>query len=314
MPNDVNNTDSRFNMFSDLKTPTDLSKYTLFRGTTDFSQLQQFDLYESGYPYLVVVSIPSFLEKMASKDDNIKTLINSYVHVLEYEFKGLESGIDDLSSETGEISNGIQSMNVITKTTGISGTQFSMRYMEKSGSTLTKMHELYLRSVRDPATGFKTYNGLIGEAGSDSIYQPSVGGVNKGGTTSPSFQQECFSFLYMHTDNTGLALERAIYYVGCQPTSAGLSSLYAGQKGEVSFQEVTCEFNGFPITGSAVNKRAAQILKHINEQTYRNSWDYNYAGIVNSVDGLANTKLDTPSVKYTERNKEGDPTVTPFLT
>lgn len=285
------NTSTKYDMFSDLKTPTDLSGYTLFRGTTDFSQLQQFDLYESGYPYLVVVSIPKFLEKMANKDENVRSLINSYVHVLEYEFKGLESGIDDLSSETGEISNGMQSMNVITKTSGISGTQFSMRYMEKSGSTLTKMHELYLRSVRDPATGFKTYNGLIGDAGTLSDYQPSIGGVPKEGASTPSFQEECFSFLYMHTDNTGRALERAIYYVGCQPTSAGLSSLYSGQKGEVSFQEVTCEFNGFPITGSAVNKRAAAILNHINTVTSLNSWDYNYAGIEDTSYGLGKSSL-----------------------
>lgn len=294
------NTSKRYDMFTDLKTPTDLSGYTLFRGTTDFSQLQQFDLYESGYPYLVVVSIPKFLEKMANKDANVRSLINSYVHVLEYEFKGLESGIDDLSSETGEISNGMQSMNVITKTSGISGTQFSMRYMEKSGSTLTKMHELYLRSVRDPATGFKTYNGLIGDAGDESaIYQPSIGGVDKKGAAVPSFQEECFSFLYMHTDNTGRALERAIYYVGCQPTSAGLSSLYSGQKGEVSFQEVTCEFNGFPITGSAVNKRAAEILNHINTVTALNSWDYDYAGITDASYGLGKSSLLTDTATST---------------
>ena len=309
--NDVNKNLNKYNLFTDLKTPRDLSAYTLFRGTTDFSQLEQFDLYESGYPYLVVVSIPKFLEKMAV-DESVKNLINSYVHVLEYEFKGLESGIDDLSSETGEISNGMQSMNVITKTTGISGTQFSMRYMEKSGSTLTKMHELYLRSVRDPATGFKTYNGLIGETGGDSIYQPSIGGVNSTGASTPGFEQECFSFLYMHTDNTGLALERAIYFVGCQPTSAGLSNLYAGQKGDVSFQEVTCEFNGFPITGAAVNARAKEILKHINEQTYRNSWNYEYAAIKDS-NRLAKDSLNTPAVSYTKRDANGNPEVSKFL-
>lgn len=27
---------SKYDMFSDLKTPADLSQYTLFRGTTDF--------------------------------------------------------------------------------------------------------------------------------------------------------------------------------------------------------------------------------------------------------------------------------------
>ena len=74
----------KFNMFTDLKTPRDVSKYTLFRGTTDFTQLQQFDLYETGYPYLIVVSIPEFLKKMAEKDTEIATLVNSYKHILEY--------------------------------------------------------------------------------------------------------------------------------------------------------------------------------------------------------------------------------------
>lgn len=272
-----------FNMFTDLKTPRDVTAYTLFRGTTDFTQLQQFDLYESGYPYLIVVSVPEFLKKMAEKDTEVEKLLNSYLHILEYEFRGLENGIENITSNTAEISNGIQSINVINKVEAPSNSNISMRYWEKSGSTITKMHELYLRSIKDPATGLKTYNGLIGN-GSDQIKPEDAG-----------FHKECFSFLYMHTDNTGMLVERAIYFVGCMPTTAELQ-IYQGEKGEINFQEVTCEFTAFPITGSAINAKAKDILDWMNNSAndnmvHRNSWDYKYAALNDANAGLAQGKL-----------------------
>lgn len=273
-----------YNMFSDLKNPIDVTKYTLFRGTTDFTQLGQFNLYESGFPYLVVVSVPEFLSKMASADaEGVGALLKSYIHTLEYEFKGFESGIDNISTDTGTIDNGFQQMNVITKS-NFSSQNFSMRYYEKAGSVITKMHELYLRSVRDPGSGFKTYNGLIASDLSK------VSSRTEDGTVAPvytpndvGFDKECFSFLYMHTDNTGLALERAVYIVGAMPTTAQLD-IYNGTKGTVEFQEITCEFTGFPIMGAAVNKRAKEILDWMNDESNnlhvrRNSWDFEYEGV-----------------------------------
>ena len=273
----------QYNMFSDLKTPRDVTAYTLFRGTTDFTQLQQFDLYESGYPYLIVVSIPEFLRKMAERDTDVAKLVNSYVHILEYEFRGLDSGLENISSDTQEISNGVQSMNVITKVNAQDASTFSMRYWEKSGATITKLHELYLRSVKDPATTFKTYNGLIG-TGVDQI-QPQDAG----------FHKECFSFLYMHTDNTGLLVEKAAYLVGCMPTSAQLD-IFNGNKGDINFQEVTTEFTGFPIMSSQINARAKKILDWMNSSAnanmvHRNSWDFKYADITDKNTGLAQSKL-----------------------
>ena len=273
----------QYNMFSDLKTPRDVTGYTLFRGTTDFTQLQQFDLYESGYPYLIVVSIPEFLKKMAERDTDVANLVNSYTHILEYEFRGLDSGLENITSDTQEITNGVQSMNVITKVNAPSASTFSMRYFEKSGSTMTKLHQLYLRSVKDPGTTFKTYNGLIG-TGADQI-QPQDAG----------FHKECFSFLYIHTDNTGMLVEQAAYLVGCMPTTAELQ-IYNGTKGSVEFQEITAEFTGFPIMGSAINARAKKILDWMNSSAnanmvHRNSWDFNYAALTDANTGLAQSKL-----------------------
>lgn len=58
--------------FKGLKTPRELLNYNLMRGVTDFSNLKQWDLYEKGYPFLVVVSIPDFLKDLAARDDNVK--------------------------------------------------------------------------------------------------------------------------------------------------------------------------------------------------------------------------------------------------
>ena len=257
-----------FNMFSELKTPADLTKYTLFRGTTDFSQLQQFELYESGYPYLVLVSIPRFIEVMAKKDDSVRDLVNSYKAVIERGFPSFCSGLTNVGGEASEISNGVQSVNLITKVNAPSGSTISATYKEKAGAVITKMHELYLRSIRDPNSTFKTYNGMIG-FDKDQLHPDS---------NDVGFHNECFTFLYMHTDNTGLMLERAVLYTCCQPTTAELQ-IFNGRKGDVQFQEVSVEYNAFPLMGKQIDAQANKILAWMNNKANanyveRNSWNY----------------------------------------
>lgn len=275
----------KYNMFTDLRNPRDVTGYTLYRGTTDWTQLQQFDLFEMGYPYLVLVSTPEFLMKMAEADTEVATLVNSYRHILEYEFVGFDSGIDDITTDTLEISNEMQSINVIGKSVAPGGTTFSMVYKERAGGTLSKMHELYIRSVRDPASGFKTYNGLI-STDENAIIKPD----------EISFQKETWSFLYMHTDPTGLELEQAIYWIGCWPTSANISQYTSNKRGDIAFSDVSVEFQGFPLRGSAINRKAKEILDWMNSSAnnlmvHRNSWDYDYAGITDTVTGLGQTSL-----------------------
>lgn len=274
---------SAYYMFNDLKEPRDVTRYTLFRGTTDWTQLQQFDLFKSGYPYLIYVASPRFIEAMAEVDERVNTMVASYKHIIENEFLGFDSGLTNIETETGEITNGQQTINLITKVNAPSGTTFSMTYREKAGGTITKMHELYLRSVSDPATTFKTYNGLIG------FDQDQIDPADAG------FHKECFSFLYMHTDDTGLLLERAAYLTCAQPTTAQLD-IYNGRKGQVEFQEISVEYNGFPIQGEAINARAKEILDWMNNEAnenyvHRNSWNYEYEGISDDAYGLAQSSL-----------------------
>ena len=45
-----------------IKMPRNVTEYTLMKGVTDFSNLKQFDLFESGYSFLTVVSVPRFMQ------------------------------------------------------------------------------------------------------------------------------------------------------------------------------------------------------------------------------------------------------------
>lgn len=237
--------------FKGLKTPRELLNFNLMRGVTDFSNLEQWDLYEKGYPFLCVVSIPQFLRDLAEQDENIRTIVNNYVHILENDFKGIDN-IDNITGETGEISNGIRSVSVINKVMKPTNSNFSLNYYERSGSILTKAHELYLTGIKDPDTQVKHYHGLI-----DAW---TFNGVDTVSGKDPGPHQECFSFMYFLTDNTMTKIERAFLIAACQPTSANYSDLYTGTKGDIQFAEVSLPFNGFFINNDYVYQKAQDML------------------------------------------------------
>ena len=50
------------NIFSNTLSPRPVTQFTLMRGVTDYTNLAQFDLYETGYSFLVSLQIPTFLD------------------------------------------------------------------------------------------------------------------------------------------------------------------------------------------------------------------------------------------------------------
>lgn len=238
--------------FKGLKTPRELLNYNLMRGVTDFSNLEQWDLYEKGYPFLCVVSIPQFLRDLAQQDDNIRVIVNNYVHILENDFRGIDN-IDNITGEAnGEITNGIRSIQLINKVTKASNSNFTLQYYERSGSILTKAHELYLTGIKDPDTQVKHYHGLIDAWTFNGIPTPSG--------KDPGPHQECFTFMYFLTDNTMTKIERAFLIAASQPTSANYSDLYTGNKGDIQFAEIGLPFNGFFINNDYVYQKAQDML------------------------------------------------------
>lgn len=262
-------------MFENLKAPRDITSKTLMRGTADFGNLNQWNLFEGGYAVLVPCKVPKILKLLAAKNANYQTLLNNYLHILEYEFRGI-SGLEDMTAETGEITDGINQINIINKVTMQSGSTFEMRYFEKSGSTITKLHELYLRCIKDPRTQIKHYGGLIGAEG--GIDPDDVG-----------FDLETFSYLYYVTDNTMRRVEKAYYIIAAQPNNAELS-IYNVEKGDISFKEIGVSYNGFPITGNVIDKKAQEHLDWLHNANNPNrlvadSTEFAYTGINEIVTG-----------------------------
>lgn len=227
-----------------VKKPKNLTQYTAFRGVTDFTQVGQFNQFETGYSFLSVIKMPKFMEMLASQDANIATVVNNFTHMLEYEFRGL-SGLPDMSGETYSITDGINELNMISKVTSDTSITVSSPYFEKTGSLITRFTELYLSGIKDPKSQAKTYHGLI-----------------KHGLLEPSLENEVFTMLYYVTDNTMLELERAVLLTNCQLTKAE-TSMYDATKGDISNKELTIEWNCFPVTGYEVDKAAKALLQDI---------------------------------------------------
>lgn len=238
-------------MFSSVKVPRNLCQYRLFRGAADFGNLRQWDLYEKGYSFLTVVTVPEFIQKLATTGtthgpSNIKLiasrLLNNFVYILEHEFRGL-TGLSDLTADTSDITDGISSVAMINKVTEDTSITIQMSFYEKSGRTITKFCELYLRGIKDTRTQGKTYFGLIED-----------------GTLEPGFENEVFSLLYYVTDNTYRNLEGAYLFMCAQITSVPLTEVFESEKGSYSYPEISVSFNCFPVTDDTINEEAARML------------------------------------------------------
>ena len=259
------------NIFDNTLSPRDVTNFTLMRGVTDYTNLQQFDLYETGYSFLVSLQIPTFLDKLRDSNTSYKTLIDNYRHIIEYDFRGCQ-GIEDMTSETSALTNGISDLNIITRVTEQAGTQFTMNYFERSGSILTKTHELFLRGVKDPRTQVKRYCGLYqGPMNSQSLNTAENNSI----MVDKGYQYEVFHYLLIVTDNTAYNVEKAYILASCQPAVAN-TSIYNVTRGEIGFNEMSIQYNGIPLVGRIVNSKAVDFLAYINEHTCFDEMQFGY--------------------------------------
>ena len=273
------------NMFSSLMSTRDLSKFTLMRGVTDYANLEAYNLYESSYSFLVLVQVPEFMKKLCDQNSEYKKMFDTYCHILEYDFRGL-SGIDNITAETGELTNGISNVEIINKVTMQAASSFTMRYFERHGSVITRTHELFLRGIKDPRTQVKHYNGLIPK-----------------GLMEPGYENEVFSFMYLVCDNTLMNLEKCIYIVAAQPTGAQWD-IYNSEKGSIEFKELDVEFKGYPIVGRKINEKGKEFLDWIRQNTTWDEMEFNYTGVDNMTPykkDIVNSSSNTAS--FTSTNK-----------
>lgn len=271
--------------------PKNLTQYTAFRGVTDFTQIGQFAQFETGYSFLSVIQMPVYLTKLAELDTNVASLVNSFKHMLEYEFRGLD-GLPDVNAETYSITDGINEQNLINKVTQDTSVTISMNYFEKQGSLITKFSEYYLTGIKDRMTQAKTYHGLI-----------------KNGLLEPGPENEVFTLLYYVTDNTMLRLEKAVLLANCQLTKAE-TSMYNTTRGDINNKEMTIELTCFPISGYEVDKAAKSLLEDItgvNVSVSNSSVQYK----VMSEENVA--ALDSNDYTYGIMDKNSPSKITPLV-
>lgn len=235
-----------------VKRPKDLSEYQGLRGVTDFTNIGQFNQFETGYSFLFVLQMPEFMRKLSKMDTEIERIYNQFEHALEYEFRGLD-GLPDIGVENNTITNGVQEVNMINKVTEDSAITVSMNYFEKTGSPFTKFSELYLTGIKDKRSQAKHYHGLIAS-----------------GECDPGYENEIFTFMYVVTDNTYLEVERAVLLSNAQLTKAE-TSMYNSQRGEISNKELSIEFQCLPITGAKVDQAAKNLLQTVTGVSINNA-------------------------------------------
>ena len=269
---DITSTSSVFN--DATINPRNLTMYNAFRGVTDFTNINQFSQYEGGYQALFVLQMPWFMEILEPD------MTESFRHMLEYEFRGLD-GLPDITTDTMAITDGINEMRLINKVTYDTSVTVQSSYFEKTGSLITKWSEMYLTGIKDKNSQAKTYHGLI----------------KNGKCMDPGPDKEIFTMLYVATDNTMYRLERAVLLANCQLTKAE-TSIYNGNRQDIgSNKELQIEWNCYPIMNNAVDKAARQVLEKINGIKINYVNKYNDGGLIQS------TALN---VTANERNTSGD--------
>lgn len=232
-------------MFKNTKQPKSITKYNIFSHVTDFGQTAQFDLFEGGYSFIKVLKIPTFIEKLKSKDTVYENIINNYVHILENEFKGLD-GLENMTADNLEITDGIKNVNFINKVNTQGASTITLNgYSERSGSVITKFNRLFLSGIKDPHTQIKTYHGLI-----------------ETGELRPLYENEVFTILYVVTDNTMMNVEESFVLYNGQPTNAELN-IYNTTRGEYDKKELSLEFQCIPYTNDYVNQKAQEMVQSL---------------------------------------------------
>ena len=268
---DITSTSTIFN--SSTINPRDLTMYNAYRGVTDFTNINQFSQFETGYQALYVLQMPWFMEKLEP------SLTESFRHMLEYEFRGLD-GLPDITTDQMTITDGINEQRLINKVTYDTSVTVQSSYFEKTGSLITRWSEMYLTGIKDKNSQAKTYHGLI----------------KNGKCMDPGPDKEIFTMLYVVTDATMYRLERAVLLANCQLTKAE-TSMYNGSRDSINNKELQIEWSCFPIMNNAVDAAARKVLEKVN------GIKINYVKAENDGGLIGSTSLN---VTNADRNKSGN--------
>ncbi|MDY3769140.1 MAG: hypothetical protein SOZ83_06045 [Sphaerochaetaceae bacterium] len=257
----------------------DMSKYALFLGGTNVVRdvLAAYDPLKTGYGRIFMVRKPIWVDKYFSEnkgDAGSLNKMNRFKHILEYGNTQIQ-GLTDPQVNFSTINGGYngKGFEYPSYTTDDTNT-FSITVYEMSGSPIREVIHTWINGTTDLQTGLAHYNGV----------------------DLPKIQaNQTAEFIYVATDNTGLAVEYCCLFANCFPRGINIDP-FNYQSGQHEPVETTIEFACTKYESTQINKVGKALINRYRILT--NSLNFN-SGITTAVLNGNSTKTSGVDGNYT---------------
>lgn len=245
----------------------DMSKYALFLGGTNVVRdvLAAYDPLKTGYGRIFMVRKPVWV------DDYFKgtNKMTNFKHILEYGNTQIQ-GLTDPQVQFSTINGGYsgKGFEYPSYTTDDTNT-FSITVYEMSGSPIREIIHTWINGTTDLQTGLAHYNGV----------------------NLPKIQaNQTAEFIYVATDNTGLAVEYCCLFANCFPRGINIDA-FNYQSGTHEPVETTIEFACTKYESTQINKVGKALINRYRILT--NSLNFNSGITTSTLNGEGSaTKLE----------------------
>lgn len=245
---------------------TDMSKYALFLGGTNVVRdvLAAYDPLKTGYGRIFMVRKPVWVDEYFKGTGKMKR----FKHILEYGNTQIQ-GLTDPQVQFSTINGGYsgKGFEYPSYTTDDTNT-FSITVYEMSGSPIREIIHTWINGTTDLQTGLAHYNGV----------------------NLPKIQaNQTAEFIYVATDNTGLAVEYCCLFANCFPRGINID-VFNYQSGTHEPVETTIEFACTKYESTQINKVGRALINRYRILT--NSLNFNSGITSKTLNGEATSGSD----------------------
>ena len=230
----------------------DMTKYALFLGGTNVVHdvLAAYDPLRTGYGRIFMVRKPTWVAEYFNAG-GANNPFTQFKHILEYGNTQIQ-GINDVTVNFNSIQGGYTGKSFELPSHATDDTnQFSITCYEFSGSPIREVIHTWINGTTDLMTAFTHYNGV----------------------NLPKLQSnQTAEFIYVSTDNTGLAVEYACLFANCFPKGIN-TDVFNYQSGTHELVETTIDFTCTKYESTQINAVANALINRYRILT--NSLNFN---------------------------------------
>lgn len=242
----------------------DMSKYALFLGGTNVVRdvLAAYDPLKTGYGRIFMVRKPVWVDKYFQGTNKMK----NFKHILEYGNTQIQ-GLTDPQVQFSTINGGYsgKGFEYPSYTTDDTNT-FSITVYEMSGSPIREIIHTWINGTTDLQTGLAHYNGV---------------------NLEKIQANQTAEFIYVATDNTGLAVEYCCLFANCFPRGINIDA-FNYQSGTHEPVETTIEFACTKYESTQINKVGKALINRYRILT--NSLNFNSGITTSTLNGEGSDK------------------------